>query len=252
MSITRSTIGIVLREGRLRQRLSIAECAKNTHISPRYLEALEEERWNDLPSESHRIGFLKLYSRFLGISADDVLSLYNQAKQTPVDNETAPELANGKHTEPVKASSHGPSAKAPSMALTGPHVVGIVLVVLLACWFGYHFFHQDKPGEQATLWNGFRPRHNRLGASKIPQPQQQLRIRAQTDSWLRILNDQQLVFEGFLRTGSNKTWSGTGPFSVKVGNKDAIFMYFNEQEIDLKKFPSPVLDIKLPLESAPR
>ena len=42
--------GELLKQGRLRQRLSIAECAKRTHIAPRYLEALEEERWETLPS----------------------------------------------------------------------------------------------------------------------------------------------------------------------------------------------------------
>ena len=83
MNTASSTIGVLLREGRLRQRLSIAECAKNTHISPRYLEALEEERWADLPSESHRLGFLRLYSRFLGVSADDMISLYQQGKTAP-------------------------------------------------------------------------------------------------------------------------------------------------------------------------
>src|SRR5207302_1809019 len=72
----RQSPGELLRQGRLKQRLSIAECAKRTHIAPRYIEALEEERWNDLPSESHRLGFLKLYSRFLGVSADEILNLY--------------------------------------------------------------------------------------------------------------------------------------------------------------------------------
>ena len=73
----KSKPGEMLKQGRLRQRLSLSECAKRTHISVRYLEALEEEHWNDLPSESHRLGF-KLYCRFLGVSVDDVLALYNQ------------------------------------------------------------------------------------------------------------------------------------------------------------------------------
>src|SRR5437763_8888338 len=76
-------IGELLKEGRLHQRLSIAECAKRTHISTRYLEALEEEHWDDLPSESHRLGFLRLYAHFLGVSSDELLHLYRQAKQAP-------------------------------------------------------------------------------------------------------------------------------------------------------------------------
>ena len=73
---SKNTAGELLRQGRLRQRLSIVECAKRTHIATRYLEALEEEKWSILPSESHRLGFLKLYSRFLGVPTEEVLTLY--------------------------------------------------------------------------------------------------------------------------------------------------------------------------------
>ncbi len=78
----KNTAGDLLRQGRLRQRLSIAECAKRTHIATRYLEALEEEHWDILPSESHRLGFLKLYSRFLGVPVEEVMALYAK-KSTP-------------------------------------------------------------------------------------------------------------------------------------------------------------------------
>src|SRR5438105_27452 len=89
--------GELLKQGRLRQRLSIAECAKRTHIAPRYLEALEEERWEMLPSESHRLGFLRLYSRFLGVSAEEVLTLYRQkTAPKPVEKPGAPEDTKGK------------------------------------------------------------------------------------------------------------------------------------------------------------
>src|SRR5262249_60184655 len=74
----KNTAGELLKQGRLRQRLSIGECSKRTHIANRYLEALEEERWTDLPSESHRLGFLKTYSRFLGVSAEEILKIYTR------------------------------------------------------------------------------------------------------------------------------------------------------------------------------
>src|SRR6185295_5232392 len=77
------SIGEILRDGRLNQRLSISECAKRTHISSRYLEALEAERWTDLPSESHRLGFLRLYARFLGVYSEELMQVYNQAQLPP-------------------------------------------------------------------------------------------------------------------------------------------------------------------------
>src|SRR3981081_1846326 len=90
----KNSAGELLKQGRLRQRLSIAECAKRTHISSQYLEALEDERWETLPSESHRLGFLRSYSRFLGVSADDVLNLYRQKTASQNTVKTAAEQEN--------------------------------------------------------------------------------------------------------------------------------------------------------------
>src|SRR5688572_6399942 len=83
----KSSVGELLKQGRLRQRLSVSECAKRTHIAPRFIEALEDEKWSILPSESHRLGFLKLYSRFLGVSADEVLNLYREALKPKTETE---------------------------------------------------------------------------------------------------------------------------------------------------------------------
>src|ERR1035438_2088387 len=79
---SRHSAGELLKQGRLRQRLSISGCAKRTHISSRYLEALEEEQWSLLPSESHRLGFIRLYARFLGVPVEEVVGFYQQ-KNSP-------------------------------------------------------------------------------------------------------------------------------------------------------------------------
>src|SRR5215470_2570647 len=97
------SIGETLREGRLHQRLSIAECAKRTHISPRYLEALEEERWGELPSESHRMGFLRLYARFLGVYSEEMIQQYRHVKQGPAEQ---------KHMDVPKVAPARPPEKA--------------------------------------------------------------------------------------------------------------------------------------------
>ena len=76
--------GDLLKQARLKQRLDVAECSRRTHIAQRYMEALEDNRWHDLPSESHRQGFITLYARFLGLSGDEVLALYKQEKKPAV------------------------------------------------------------------------------------------------------------------------------------------------------------------------
>ena len=63
----------MLRKARLARGLSLEEAAEATHIRPHYLQALEEARWEDLPSRAQGRGFLRLYADFLGLASDDLL-----------------------------------------------------------------------------------------------------------------------------------------------------------------------------------
>src|SRR5579864_2142295 len=83
-------IGDQLKEGRLKRHLSLAECSKRTRIAVNYLNALEEEQWDSLPSVSHRLGFLRLYSQFLGVSYDELMRLYRDRQNLPVEKEENP------------------------------------------------------------------------------------------------------------------------------------------------------------------
>src|SRR5262249_36638896 len=138
-----NSAGELLKQGRLRQRLSVAECAKRTHIAPRYVEALEEQNWAVLPSESHRIGFLKLYARFLGVPVDEVLTLYQQSLKAPAGEENpAPSNA----PAPRLPSRSADSSWSPSSI---PQVIGLSILLLLLAWVIYHavsprFFEQNQ------------------------------------------------------------------------------------------------------------
>src|SRR5579864_3898916 len=122
--------GELLKQGRLRQRLSIAECAKRTHIAPRYVEALEEERWSILPSESHRLGFLRLYARFLGVSADDVMNLYRQSTNPSTANKSgSPEGTSAKPEPPARVrTAPRTSGWSPN---SGPQLIGFSILFLV-------------------------------------------------------------------------------------------------------------------------
>jgi hypothetical protein len=60
-------IGSSLREARLRQGLELVDVQVATMIRVRYLEALENERFDLLPEGSYRRSFLREYAEFLGL-----------------------------------------------------------------------------------------------------------------------------------------------------------------------------------------
>jgi len=71
-------IGPTLRKARLLRGKSIEEASRETRIKADYLQALERERFEALRGDVYVRGCLRSYSSYLGIDADQVLTVYNR------------------------------------------------------------------------------------------------------------------------------------------------------------------------------
>lgn len=74
-------IGAYLRELREHYRLSVQDVAKRLHIRPKYIEALEEGRIDELPGKVYTVGYLQSYTEFLGLDAQKILSEYQEIQK---------------------------------------------------------------------------------------------------------------------------------------------------------------------------
>jgi hypothetical protein len=70
-------IGSSLREARLKQGYDLAEAEVGTKIRGKYLDALEEERFDVLPAPTYVKGFLRSYADFLGLDGQLYVDEYN-------------------------------------------------------------------------------------------------------------------------------------------------------------------------------
>lgn len=70
-------IGGSLREARLKRGLTPADIQKAIRIRDRYLQALEEERWEALPGDAYVKGFLRTYADYLGLDGNLYVDEYN-------------------------------------------------------------------------------------------------------------------------------------------------------------------------------
>src|SRR5215213_852019 len=70
-------IGSSLREARLRQGYDLAEAEAGTKIRSKYLDALEEERFDVLPAPTYVKGFLRSYADFLGLDGQLYVDEFN-------------------------------------------------------------------------------------------------------------------------------------------------------------------------------
>jgi cytoskeletal protein RodZ len=58
---------------RLQKGISLAEIAENTKIGIHYLEAIEHERFRDLPGGIYSISYIRQYARAVGMSEHALL-----------------------------------------------------------------------------------------------------------------------------------------------------------------------------------
>lgn len=83
------SLGEKIRKYREEKGYSLEQVARDTHITKRFLEAMEDENFASLPGESYVIGFLRTYSEYLGLNPDEMVSHFRnmrlQEQQVPME-----------------------------------------------------------------------------------------------------------------------------------------------------------------------
>lgn len=72
------TISEMLQDTRIEKGLTLESIVKATKIKKAYLIAIEHGRYNDLPSESYALGFVKNYASFLGIDKNKAAAMFRR------------------------------------------------------------------------------------------------------------------------------------------------------------------------------
>ncbi|MCX8058119.1 MAG: helix-turn-helix domain-containing protein [Spirochaetes bacterium] len=94
-----NSVGKILKNKREELQKTLTELANETKISKRYLEAIENDNYEEFPGEAYYLGFLKTYSKSLGLNPDELIELYKRLKlieePIPMEELTKP-LTNNK------------------------------------------------------------------------------------------------------------------------------------------------------------
>jgi cytoskeletal protein RodZ len=114
--MAKGSFGELLKREREMREISLNELTKATRVSTRFLEALENEDWSQLPGGVFNRGFVRAIARYLGLSEEHFLAEYD--------------LAHGEHAVPVPQPPPNP-IPSPSKWL-----VGLTVLVLLAAIAG--------------------------------------------------------------------------------------------------------------------
>lgn len=75
------TVGQRLKQARKKKELSLEQAEQLTKVKLKYLEALEEDRHDLLPTEVYSLGFLRCYGEVLGLNTRKLLEQYRHERQ---------------------------------------------------------------------------------------------------------------------------------------------------------------------------
>lgn len=218
--IAPGTIGQSLRNRRLQNNKTIEDVADATRIQAKFLKALEEERWAELPARVFLDGFLVKYAEFLGLDGKDLLrQLRQQLGQTDKPAFTNP--------EPVPEAAGGGGSL---LQIRLPFVMlGVVLVILAGFYFYRSQQERPRPGSlNLNNVNDTQPLPAVLSSSATaPTPavvEHTATVRAQNLVWLRVWADNVVKFEGTLNAGETRRWTFQSLFRLRAGNLSRVVM----------------------------
>jgi cytoskeleton protein RodZ len=119
-------IGNSLREARSRRQVPIVQVEQATKIRGKYLRALEEERFDLLPSQTYVKGFLRTYADYLGLDGQLYVDEYNSRFVT--GDEWGARRSSGRPAEQRDRRLQA------SVVLVALVVVVVLTVVVISAW----------------------------------------------------------------------------------------------------------------------
>lgn len=120
-------VGEILQTARERKGVDLVRAERETKIRARHLVALESGDVADLPALVYAKGFLRNYSTYLGLDAEEVLARWRKEVDQPRSADTVKVKP---PPQPISAPSRG-------LQLTGGLIVALVLAAIVVGFVGY-------------------------------------------------------------------------------------------------------------------
>ncbi|HEX4694268.1 helix-turn-helix domain-containing protein [Sphingomonas sp.] len=135
-SLFPKSAGDRLREAREAQGLTLADIANQTRVPTRHLEAIEQNRFDGLPSPTYAVGFARAYARVVGLDEKAIAAEVRNSPQLPVAPST--DYSAYEPSDPKRLPSRG-------LAMAAGAIAVLVLLGVIV-WYGTGLFRgSDEP-----------------------------------------------------------------------------------------------------------
>jgi cytoskeleton protein RodZ len=122
-------VGKKLREARARKQLSLQQAEAATKIRGRYLRAIENDEWDQLPGDTYARAFIRTYARFLDLDGDRLAEEQRRSRGAARPGERLPRV--DPRPRPAARRRHGRRRRI-SPRVVAAAVTALVIAALLA------------------------------------------------------------------------------------------------------------------------
>lgn len=226
-------IGDVLRIQREKKGLSLREVEEATKIRMKYLIAMEADDFDALPGKAYVIGFLRTYARFLGINDEELVHSLKSLPQYEVQEEEI--------VEKVKPAPRNSRALSLIMIIILALVIGGIVLAFFRDKGEEGPPNNDTPPQVQTPQEGENPPDD--NAPVLPDTEDPTALEPDTSGvsvtvivredncWIGVTIDGQNDFQGTLKAGESRTFTGQGSIKIKYGNAGVVEVIANGEQV---------------------
>jgi cytoskeleton protein RodZ len=203
-------IGPSLREARIHRGIGLDRVQADTRIRVRYLEAIEDDRWDELPADAYAKGFLRTYASYLELDPQQYLAAFREHRREV--------------EEPIaRVAERAYEPRRPGAAVFVGLALGLAAVLAVAAWQ----LGSDEEAAPARSEPVSAPRTQPapVPATPAPAPARPLLLTARDDSWVAVRFRSakgKLVWAGTLRRGRTLKLGLAKPLWIRAGKPTAL------------------------------
>jgi cytoskeletal protein RodZ len=248
------------REGR---GITLEDVALTTKIGTRFLRALEEEHFGQLPGGIFNRGFVRAYARCVGLDEDQTIADYLIASgevqpkkaevaepiQAPVPRVPVPSVVARKEVLAEKVDQQPEDGGASNFPWAIALSVVVVAVLGLTAW---HLVSRGSTGSAGTSsvssirkatpsgsQEGAPPASAVPAANPAPNSSSGpasffVLVKAREESWISIQTDDKPAVEVTLEASEQQSIEAHNRVEVKVGNLAGVDFWFNGKRLTLQ------------------
>lgn len=234
--------------------VSLNEISAATRISTRFLEAIENDRWNELPGGAFNRGFIRSIARYLGLDEDSIVAEYSlDTSGTANVREAAYPIKTGRNWRPTVVAAAMLLALV-AAGLLVHHFFGSRMMALFrrphapaASAASAGLASQDAPpsvGSQTKAQPGPAGVDSQT-SDPAPIGTLTLHIGIDKPGYLKVVADGQTVFRERVRTGYSHDFQARNTLEIFSSRPSGVGLSLNGQSVPFPATPGKMARIEL-------